>query len=149
MSTTRLDAGDLEGLERIVDAMTPDPWNADLDVFDMEDEGIVACVTSAEGLFFNIATDLTMKHEEWTRDAADAQWEQAKAGQEIRDAKGICALRNSAPALIAMARRSLELEAALREALHAADILAEAGNNRGLDKVLARLRSLLGGENRE
>ena len=122
----------LEEIERAVEAMTGAPWKADLDVFDAE-EGIVACITSPiasdmSSLLATICTDLALSESEWTRAKADAHYAQAKAGQEMRDARGIVALRNSAPALLAHIRsqeeRVRELEERLREA---ADLLADEG----------------------
>jgi hypothetical protein len=148
------DTLDLDALGALVEAMTPGPWETDLDVFDMTQEGVVACVHNRDNsLFFTIGMDLTLSESEWTREKADAQYDEAKGRREYADARAIVALRNAAPALLARARESATkdariaaLTAALRDALDLAEgpAIIEAATS-DLESV-ARLRALLGTE---
>lgn len=134
---------DLAGLRVLLEKMTPRPWEADLDVFDMAQEGVVACVHSRDNsLFFTIGMDLTLTESEWTREKADAQYDEAKGRREYADAAGIVAIVNAAGALL---DRVEALEAGLLEACEialcaiAANEILPSTNSEAIERIHATL----------
>lgn len=115
---------DLDVLEQALAGMTTGPFAAELDVFDAAD-GVVATVSDkGTRMLAILGTDFAVSTEaEWEADPkaarakSDAAYVAARAGQELRDARGIAVAVNALPGLIAEVRR---LRAALGEAADAA-----------------------------
>lgn len=96
---------------------TPGPWTAELDVFDAE-EGICATISDPigahPGMLIKTQLDPPMlAPEPWSREAADAQWREAKTRPELHDATTIAVYRTAAPELATFV---LLVEQVLREA---------------------------------
>lgn len=105
---------DIPAARAIVDAATPPPWKAELDVFDHGvDAEIMAVIVDGPPitLLAEIGTGQLSYQEGEPREAGDARWLKAKDSQALKDARFIAEARTLLPeALTALEEERAEVE---------------------------------------
>lgn len=97
----------------LLEAATPGPWIADLDIFDVAEPDIEACVSN-EGVSILFTSDTGISNPSGPN---DPKWAEANGSQALTDAKAIVWLRNHADELLADPALDVPLDvaAALQE----------------------------------